>query len=596
MKLIYSELKKFLPKLDVQPQQLRDDLTMIGHFANFYEEIPNSSDFFIDLDIKVNRGDCLGYYGLAKDLSVFYKTPLTIPTPTITYPTNLTPPPIEIKSVDVKRILAVKLSNIKVGQSPSWLQNFLTLHQINPINNLVDLTNYAMLLFGIPNHAFDFNKINDQLIWENNTNNKFSEFTTLDGTTLKLEPQNLVITNNQDVLSLSFIGGKNSGITTDTSETVIEMAVYDRTRVRRDSRSLKTLTEASVRLEKDLDTETIPQAFNHLIQLIMENCSGQLSSNLLDFYPNPYLPKPISFDPQKPSAYSGIDIPVDFSLDVLNRLGCGPGFTPPSIRRDIAIEEDLIEEVIRFYGYNKIPTNQPISKKNTPDITPKILYLIESLKDKLVTLGYDEVRSWPLVQQPLNKTSAIYTQNSINSEYPVLRQSIIQSLEVQLDQYNRYKLPEPQFFEIGKIFYQQDGHYFEKHSLGLYHHSMPQLQADLKTLGLPSTANGNYAEIILDDLNLPETYQPQNTSNPAYELTSQIITLDANVTLPSQDDPITLIKKYSQVIGKHLWQLLITDIYHDQKTNNFRYTFRASYFNIDDKTAKKIHLKAFGLD
>ena len=106
----------------------------------------------------------------------------------------------------------------------------------------------------------------------------------------------------------------------------------------------------------------------------------------------------------------------------------------------------------------------------------------------------------------------------------------------------------------------------------------------------------NFAEIILDDLPKPEKYIPQTTINSAYELTSQIITLDANITLDKQEEPENLIKKYSQIIGdQYLWEITITDIYHDTKTDKYRYTFRASYFNTDDKTAKELHLKSFDL-
>lgn len=589
MKLIYSQLKKFLPDLNVKPQQLRDNLTMIGHFANFYEKI-SDNDFLIDLDIKVNRGDCLGYYGLARDLSVYYQTPLVIPDNHPEFINNNICP-IQIKSPDVYRILACKISGLNVGTSPQWLIDLLKTHGINSINNLVDLSNYIMLLYGIPCHTFDATK-SQQLIWENNS--KYTDFISLDGTQIKLQPDNLIITNDSEVLSLSFVGGQNSSVDELTTETLVEMAIYNRTRVRRDSRSLKTLTEASIRLEKDLDTETIPLAFNHLVQLITDLCGGKISSGLFDHYPNPSKPQPITFNFQKPSLVSGIDISPDFSADCLTKLGCTINqnqIIPPSIRKDISIEADLVEEVIRFYGFQKIPTGQPLIFQNYPDITPKILFLIEQLKDKLVVLGYDEVRSWPLVQKPIGPGSVVKTENLINSEYPYLRQSIIQSLQNQLDQYTRYKLPNPQFFEIGKIFNQIDNKYIEQYSLGIYHYDSSILESDLKKLNLTVKINGNFAEIILDDLEKPSSYIPKDTSNSAIELISQIITLDANVNLDKPQDPLDLIKEYSAKIDpKILWSMQIIDVY------NLRYTFRVSYYNCDDKTAKKIHLAAFGLN
>lgn len=570
MKLIYSQLKNWLPDLPATPKQLRDDLTLIGHFASGYEEINGES--VLDLEIRQNRADCLGYYGIARDLAVYYKININLPQPTQPQFTS-DQTPITISSPDVHRIQATRLSNIKNSQSPDWLKNFLALHDINSINTLVDLTNYVMLWWGIPCHAFDTAKV-DRLVWENKVDDKYSDFTTLDGTTLKLAENNLLVTNGSQVVSLSFIGGQNSGIELNTTETIIEMAVYNRSRVRSDSRGLRTITEASIRLDKELDTETIPLAFNHLISLIQEHCHGTISSELLDIYPKkPALPQ-IEFDPSKPTQYAGVEISPDESTNILKMLGCTVNsrtITPPSIRKDISLEEDLIEEVIRFHGYNQIPLNQPISSEKLADVTPKVLYLIEKIKDDLVAAGYDEVRSWPLVSSALNEKTAIYTQNSINSEYPVLRQSIIQSLQAQLKNYQRYKVPSPKLFEIGKIYYQENGKYIEKYALGIYD-------------------GREFKETILDDQDKPDAYIPKSISNTATELTSQIITLDANVTISGSPDPLSLISQYSAKISPDiLWSMEIADVFKD------KYTFRVSYYNCDDKTAKKIHLEAFGL-
>ena len=593
MKLIYSYLKRFLPSLDVAPQKLRDDLTMIGHFANYVEDL-SDGDFLVDLDIKVNRGDPLGYYGLARDLSVLYNIPLANPEPNKLLQNDNSKPvlPIDVTSADVTRVMAVKISGIKVSPSPDWLVNFLKGHEINSINNIVDLTNYVMLMYGIPNHAFDTAKTTDHLIWENN-NGKTSEFITLDGTTFKLSANNLVISNPQKVLSTDFVGGQNSGVDTSTTDIIIEVAIYNKTRVRKDAQEHQTRTEAGIRLEKALDPNLIPQATSYLAKLIQQVAGGQISSQVYDYYPNPVNAKAIEFDPQSPSIYSGIDIPADFALDILKRLGCttnGTLVTPPTLRHDLEMQEDLIEEVVRFWGYDKIPTNQPLSPKQTQDITPPVLSLIELLKDKLTDLGYDEVRTWPLTDKPLNPDSVVKTQNSINSEYPYLRQSIIQSLEGQLDQYMRYKLPNPQFFEIDKVFSQSNGNFEEHYSLGLYNYSSDNLKSDLDKLGLKSETKNNFAEVNLEILPIStEKYIPKDITNSAYELTHQIITLDANVTIDGNPDPKQLIKEYSQKIGPNLWQLTIIDIYQN------RYTFRVSYFNMDDKSAKDLHLKSFNL-
>ena len=558
MKLIYSHLKKFLPELNITPQQLRDDLTMIGHWTNYFEEI--DGEIVFDLDIKVNRGDCLGYLGLAKDLSIFYKIPL-ISLVNFSLPKSNYSLPIKIETNNVIRIMAGKIVHIKNGPSPEWLKTFLKLHGSNSINTLVDLTNYIMFMYGMPNHAFDTAKSTDKLIWQMNP--RYSEFTSLDGSVLKLNKSILMVNNQRQALSLSFWGGEACAIDDSTANIIVEMAVYNPTTVRQNSRQLKATTEAATRLEKALDPELIPTAITHLIQLIIENCGGQVGSQLFDYYPNPIISEPIEFNPKLPSIMSGINITEDFALDIVNRVGSRP---------DIIQEEDLVEEVVRFYGYNKIPTDQPLTFKEVGDITPKEIYLIEELKDKMILEGYDEILSWPLVSEPLDPKTVITTQNSINSESIYLRQSLIPSLKQQLDQYSRLKLPNPKFFEIGKIFHQENGQYIERYALGKYD-------------------GQNFSEIILDDLPKPNKYIPKTINNNAVELTSQIITLDANVNFSSPQDPQTLLEKYIKLIdSKILWSIEIVDIYEN------RYTFRVYYYNCDDKTAKKIHLKTFELD
>jgi phenylalanyl-tRNA synthetase beta chain len=606
MKLIYSHLQKFLPDLKVEPQKLRDDLTMIEHFTNYFEEI--DGEIVFDLDIKVNRGDCLGYYGIARDLAVLYNIPLkNLSIVETHHDASLPTLPIIVTTNNVKRVMVAKLSGLKNNQSPKWLETFIKCHGTKPVNLIVDLTNYIMFMYGIPNHAFDIRKSGENLIWQMNPG--FKVFISLDGSNFKLTPEILMINNLKKALSLSFWGGEACAIDNNSTDIILEMAIYNPTTIRQNSRDLKAFTEAGTRLEKYLDPKTIPLAFNTLISLLLDNCQGQVASQIFDYYPKKVNLPQIKFNLDKPSQVSGINIPKDFIIDCFTRLGCtissniqnlpsNISIIPPSIRTDINIEADLIEEAVRFWGYDKIPTNQPLDFKQITDITPKENYLIEELKDKLVEIGYDEVITWPLVTSPTNSKTVIKTQNSINSEAIYLRQSLIPSLQQQLDQYSRYKLTDCQFFEIGKIFSKVGDKYIEKTALGIYNFNPQQLLFDIEKLNLKTKLiQNNFIEIILDDLPKPEKYIPQTTTNNAHELTSQIITLDANITLDKQENPISLIKKYSQIIdNKYLWQIFITDIYHDLKTNKYRYTFRVSYFNTDDKTAKKIHLKTFGLE
>lgn len=541
--------------------------------------------------------------------------PVNLPSPKLPPITNQAQLPIKVTTpLNVLRIQAIRLSGLKNKPSShlAWLRRLLKQHDINPINLIVDLTNYIMLFWGIPCHAFDIAKSGTQLIWE--TNSHFKQFITLDNTRLSLTPGILMVNNPQKALSLSFLGGSTCAINPKTTDIIIEMAVYNPTRVRTDSRQLKTITEASIRLDKFLDPQLIPPAFKHLIYLILKHCGGQITSQLFEYYPQQKPLPSIIFDPKKPSQYAGITISPQSSLQILKKLGCqikNGRVTPPSYRRDITIQEDLIEEVIRYHGYQKIPLNQPISKQKLPSITPPILPLIKAVKNILVYLGYDEVRSWPLVSvdQISDAKTAIPTQNSINSQYPYLRQSIIPCLIRQQRQYQRYKLFHQQFFEIGKIYHKVGKKYQETYSLAFHHPQASQLEQDLDfllhQLGLSSSQlinlplihqhqSGSYVELVLDSLAQTASLPKNITSTDqfsAYELKKQIVTLDANLNFKTKQNPQKLIHKYSQKIGKHLWQIVILDLY--QTAKGFRYTLRVSYFNLSSAKAKSLHFRIF---
>ncbi|MDD3679490.1 MAG: phenylalanine--tRNA ligase beta subunit-related protein [Candidatus Shapirobacteria bacterium] len=625
------------------------DLTLIGHFVDGLER--KNKETIISLEIKQNRPDCLGYLGIAKDLAALYN--LKLKEPSVCLPPidkNITLP-IKIRTKNqVTRVMAIKISSLNNHPSSDWLKKILKLHDINSINTIVDLTNYIMLLWGIPNHAFDTQKSTDRLIWETNKN-KFKTFTSLDNTKVTLEKDTLQIHNNQDVLSLAgIVGGQNSGVGLETKEIIIEMAIYNPKRVWLDSKKLNITTEASIRLEKQLDPQLIPSAFNHLVKLILENCQGKITSAQYDYYPQPKKQPIINFKPQSPGLFAGIKIETEFAQKILKKLGCqvtkkGANLwrvVPPSLRSDLELEEDLVEEVIRFWGYQNIPTDQPISAKILPDITPKIVYLIEAVKNCLVNLGYDEVRSWPLIKKSQffkayflpQEAKPIYTQNNVNDRYPLLRASIISSLEIQNYQYQKLKIPQRRFFEIGKIFYQVDHNYQERWSLGVFDQSEKKLTKKInlfyQELGITKSlkiiprrfGGGVMIEIDLEDLvnqlaQIPKIIilkPSQLTNGAAQELTGQIIDLDANLIFSQKKDPKKLIEKYQTKFRPDiLWQLVVLDIYpkenyhQNQSTTirqnkkssvlpikTYKYTLRAFYYNCSAQEAKKIHQRIFG--
>ena len=629
MKIIYSEIKKLLPGLNQPVKKLVQDLTLIGHFVDGLEEKGNR--VIISLEVRQNRADCLGYWGVAKDLAVLYDLALAKPKINLPNITGQKALPIKIAAQEpVTRVMAVKISHLNNQPSPKWLKTILALHDINSINTLVDLTNYIMLFWGIPNHAFDAQKSTDNLVWETNRGG-FGHFTSFDGTKITLEKGTLQISNGKEVLSLAgIVGGQNSGVDLNTKEAIVEMAIYNPTRVRQDSKNLKVVTEASIRLEKQLDPELVPTAFNHLISLILEYCQGQIASSIFNYYPKEkkLSPPTISFNPKSPATIAGVNIDEGFSLKTLKALGCLVNqkeendwlVVPPSLRPDLELEEDLAEEIIRFWGYQNIPTNQPVSAEILPDITPKILHLIEAVQNILVNFGYDEVRSWPLIKKSQflkasflpEKAGPVYTQNNINDHYPLMRASICSCLKFQNRQYQKLKIPQRRFFEIGKIFYQNKGQYRERWSLGIFDQSAKKLIKNLdrfyRNFGLKiskkniiKTGKGAMTEINLTKLaksldQIPKitlAKPPQRVDQAAQELSGQIIDLDANLIFTKEQDPKKLIEEYQAKFDPDiLWQLVVLDFYREEKV--YKYTLRAFYYNCSAKVAKKAHREVFG--
>jgi phenylalanyl-tRNA synthetase beta chain len=330
--------------------------------------------------------------------------------------------------------------------------------------------------------------------------------------------------------------------------------------------------------------------------------------------------------------------------------------TPPTYRQDLALPEDLIEEVIRTYGYDKIPYQDMPSLQVVPDITPKNIILAEIIRDILIARGFDEVLSWPLTMAGDNSLvnylswRSIATQNSINELFPDLRQSIATGLIIQLKEYLKKNVEFINIFEIGKIFGEKNEKYLEQESLGVLSASSDKslsklknnLEILLRSIGLsdlkyfnaknkPMAANpdacweiqaneksigiiyklkplDNKLNIYFAEINLTlitEMLQ-RITNNPVVEITQKLISLDANVELNKNQSIYQYLGDLEKKIDKNnLWSLSIADAYplparlndvsRSGGTDKIRYTIRAVYKELSDQEAKKIHLSVFNL-
>ncbi len=639
-----------IPGLKSKPQEIGEILTMTGLMMDEFEEVKyeGKKDYLMGFEVRQNRPDCLSFMGIVREVAAYYG--LKIKNPEIVK-NKFQGKNIKIninEKKNVKRLVAIEMEAIKNSKSPDWLKDILIFCGVNSVNLLVDLSNYSMLMTGQPSHIFDKDEIKGDLSWC--LNKKYNKIVTLDGSEVKINKEALIIKDDKNILALAgIVGGDRAKIKESTSSVIIEMAIYDYAIINKNARKFNISTEAGLRLSKDLDPNSLDFSIEFLVSLIKKYCEGRVTSKLFNYYPQKRKIKPILFDPSLPTIFGGVEISDNKSKNILENLGCniqkkGKKFlvTPPINRTDLNIEEDIIEEVIRIFGFYNIPNDEIPLLGIVKNITPKSFYLQEKIKNILQYNGYDEILSLPLVSEENNsltnykKEKAAVVQNSINEDFPQLRQSIAASLILQLKNYLKLKVEDINIFEIGKIFKKRGKQYLENDSLGILINSnkkeistiKKQIENILRSLGLsdisyslsknkPLIANpfsvfdiivNNKTIGILYKINIKETKNSYFTeinldkisvllkdNKATFEMTRKIVTLDANIELEKESSIFNHLKEIRKKINsKNLLSIKIVDVFPLQK-NKLRYTARVSYKELSDQEAKKIHLNIFNL-
>jgi len=658
MKILYSQIKELAPMLTASPKEVGEALTLTGLMMDGFEEIEynNKKDYLIGLEVRQNRADCLSVIGVAREVAAYYGL-------AIEYPQlddiNLGEEALAIKvnaPDSIKRIQAVRIDNVVNKESPAWLKQYLSCYEINSINLLVDLSNYVMIVTGYPSHIMDKDKIGEVLYWE--VNKSFVDITTLDRTNIKLNKDEIIIRDDKSAIALAgIVGAQYGSIDMSSKSIVVEMAVYDRVIVRKNSRSLRIVTEASSRLEKDLDPEGVDYAMGLLLSLIKRHCGGIIVSRMFDYYLDKKINKAILLDHKMPSVYAGVEISREEVIKILKNLrfaiaeeGEMLKVTTPSGRTDIFLEQDLVEEVVRLYGYNNIPTDVLPALAVTEDITPRHLNIIEKIRDILSALSYDEVLTWPLTKKGYNaivnykEMGEVFIQNSVNEGFCELRQSMASGLLTQFEEYQKRNVEYINIFEVGKTFGKSNGKYLEHDMLGILLYDEDRAIDKLRTaveillreLGIseinyknaskkPEIANPyscwdilavgenlgiiykirsyeqvNIAEgnVYFAELNIANLVKSidKTLAKSTLEITKKIVTLDANVVLGTGESIDDRVKDIRKKIGEgNIWSLIINDIYK-LPGDKIRYTVRVSYKELGDQEAKELHLNSFGLN
>jgi phenylalanyl-tRNA synthetase beta chain len=383
MNISYNWLKDLID-IDLSASETAAALTRIGVTVEGVQ--PHGDDFVLDIDLTSNRPDCLSHLGVARELGVITGKHLTAETQrrgeetakdvsidAVPFPSVLAPEVVRVEDADLcHRFTARIVKNVKIGPSPKWLVDRLEAIGERSINNVADITNYVMHEIGQPMHSFDLDKLTDKRIVVRKAK-PGETIKTLDEVERKLDETMLAICDAEKPVAVAGImGGLDSSITDSTTNVLLEVAFFKRESVRATSRKLGLATEASYRFERGVDIENLVRASNRATELIVELAGGE-PSEIIDVYPTKFTPNTVE-SPDISAAVkrlTGLDVETAECLRILSALGIEEPerseisdlksqiFTSPSWRHDIAIEEDLVEEIARHAGYENIAEELP---------------------------------------------------------------------------------------------------------------------------------------------------------------------------------------------------------------------------------------------
>ncbi len=456
----------------VVPTAHRDGIWIIEEDVKLGEDIAVAlglTDSVIDFEITPNRPDCLSMIGMAREAAATFNTELKYPETGCKESDEKTEDciQVEVKSDLCLRYTARVIKDVKIKQSPWWLQKRLIKAGMRPINNIVDITNFVMMEYGQPLHAFDIRSIEGSKIIVD-VAKKGDKFTTLDEVERNLSENILMINDAKKAVAIAGVmGGLDSGIMADTTTVIIESATFDKDGIRKASKELGHRTEASGRFEKGIDPNLCVAAADRVCHLIELTESGAVLKDSVDVYPKEYVSVPVKVRVDRVNKVLGIEASRQFMTDVFERLEMtvsGDGnimiVTPPTVRQDLLIEEDFIEEVARMYGYENLPTTLP--KSNAVSGESEHRKLRNIARESLCSMGFNEIQTYSFVSpRGIDKINIdedswerafVELINPLGDENSVMRTILTPNMmDVLARNYSR-KIEKVRAFEIGNTF------------------------------------------------------------------------------------------------------------------------------------------------
>ncbi|HWZ54256.1 MAG TPA: phenylalanine--tRNA ligase subunit beta [Candidatus Acidoferrales bacterium] len=478
MKVVYNWLKEFV-EAKASAAEVRTRLSLCGIAIDSIDE--TAAGPVLDAEITSNRPDCLGHYGIAREVAAIYRLPLKSVQPKLKEIAEKAADAarVEIEASDMcGRFTARVMRGVKVQPSPDWLRQRLEAIGQNSINNVVDITNYVMVELGHPLHAYDLDKLSERRIVVRRSK-PGEKLRTLDGAERTLAREMCVIADGARAVGIGGVmGGAETEISFSTRDILIECAYFDPIVVRRTSKALGLRTEASYRFERGADPEMAELASRRAAELIQRVAGGEILAGAIDIYPRPEPLRKIKFTREELLRVMGADISDRDIEEILGALGFHPvrvdgnrgssgslvaewDCRQPSWRRDVTRGIDLVEEVARHYGYEKFPPRLPPAKLPAHPLPHAEAQ--ERLIERLVALGYQEIVAIPIVdseRDALFRPEALAPAvigNPLAEDASTMRSTGIVSMVSTLEWNLNHGQRDLRLFEIGKAYELRNG-------------------------------------------------------------------------------------------------------------------------------------------
>lgn len=424
------------------------------------EIFPVQSDVVFEIGLTANRGDATSHWGVARELATLLKLNITLPS---TLPiAQLSDEPVTIINHDedaCRRYSGIVLNNIKVQDSPDWLKQRLSSIGLKPINNVVDVTNYVLHELGQPLHAFDLRAVANSIHIKCNQKEKF---TTLDGVERQLNGQELMIYNANEAMCMAGVyGGIHSGVQSDTQSIFLESAYFSADVIRKAAKQHGISTDSSFRFERGTDPNMCIKALERAVELLASCANAQIGSKLYDLYPKPINNQAIELRAERIESVLGIVIPEQAIEQILNGLGIvitskANGIYQlevPPFKSDVTREIDVIEELIRIYGFDNVPLQHNMQIALNYNNKSRLRQTEQSISQILMANGFREIMSNSLSAKAYyNEPNLIELSNPLSSEMDVMRGNMLMGALSSIAYNKNRKQSNTRFFEFGRVY------------------------------------------------------------------------------------------------------------------------------------------------